>query len=248
MIRLENVVKTLRPPFVLGPVSHEFARGTTTVLIGPSGGGKSTLLRLVAGLIPADSGSVSVGGIALQAANAEALRLKMGYVIQDGGLFPHLSVQANVALAARYLRKPDAEINRRIAELCELVALPPGLLARYPWELSGGQRQRVALMRALMLDPEVLLLDEPLGALDPVTRSGLQQELKTIFARLGKTVVMVTHDMGEAAYFAGGLMLLREGRVLQQGTLDDMLQRPSDPYVAEFISAQRAPLERLGKP
>ena len=248
MIRLENVVKTLRPPFVLGPVSHEFARGTTTVLIGPSGGGKSTLLRLVAGLIPADSGSVSVGGIALQAANAEALRLKMGYVIQDGGLFPHLSVQANVALAARYLRKPDAEINRRIAELCELVALPPGLLARYPWELSGGQRQRVALMRALMLDPEVLLLDEPLGALDPVTRSGLQQELKTIFARLGKTVVMVTHDMGEAAYFAGGLMLLREGRVLQQGTLDDMLHRPSDPYVAEFISAQRAPLERLGKP
>ncbi|HYJ20373.1 MAG TPA: ATP-binding cassette domain-containing protein [Burkholderiales bacterium] len=248
MIRLENVVKTLRPPFVLGPVSHEFARGTTTVLIGPSGGGKSTLLRLVAGLIPADSGSVSVGGIVLQAANAEALRLKMGYVIQDGGLFPHLSVQANVALAARYLRKPDAEINRRIAELCELVALPTGLLARYPWELSGGQRQRVALMRALMLDPEVLLLDEPLGALDPVTRSGLQQELKTIFARLGKTVVMVTHDMGEAAYFAGGLMLLREGRVLQQGTLDDMLQRPSDPYVAEFISAQRAPLERLGKP
>jgi len=248
MIRLENVVKTLRPPFVLGPVSHEFARGTTTVLIGPSGGGKSTLLRLVAGLIPADSGSVSVGGIVLQAANAEALRLKMGYVIQDGGLFPHLSVQANVALAARYLRKPDAEINRRIAELCELVALPPGLLARYPWELSGGQRQRVALMRALMLDPEVLLLDEPLGALDPVTRSGLQQELKTIFARLGKTVVMVTHDMGEAAYFAGGLMLLREGRVLQQGTLDDMLHRPSDPYVAEFISAQRAPLERLGKP
>ena len=248
MIRLENAVKTLRPPFVLGPVSHEFARGTTTVLIGPSGGGKSTLLRLVAGLIPADSGSVSVGDIALQAVNAEALRLKMGYVIQDGGLFPHLSVQANVALAARYLRKPDAEINRRIAELCELVALPPGLLARYPWELSGGQRQRVALMRALMLDPEVLLLDEPLGALDPVTRSGLQQELKTIFAQLGKTVVMVTHDMGEAAYFAGGLMLLREGRVLQQGTLDDMLQRPSDPYVAEFISAQRAPLERLGKP
>ena len=154
MIRLENVVKTLRPPFVLGPVSHEFARGTTTVLIGPSGGGKSTLLRLVAGLIPADSGAVSVGGIALQAANAEALRLRMGYVIQDGGLFPHLSVQANVALAARYLRKPDAEINRRIAELCELVALPPGLLARYPWELSGGQRQRVALMRALMLDPK----------------------------------------------------------------------------------------------
>ena len=247
MIRLDNVVKTLRPPFVLGPVSHEFVRGTTTVLIGPSGGGKSTLLRLVAGLIAADSGTVSFGGIALEAKNAGSVRLKMGYVIQDGGLFAHLSVQANVSLAARYLRKADTEISRRIAELCELVALPPDLLPRYPWELSGGQRQRVALMRALMLDPEVLLLDEPLGALDPVTRSGLQQELKAIFARLGKTVVMVTHDMGEAAYFAGELMLLREGRILQQGSLDDFLRRPSDPYVAEFISAQRAPLERLAQ-
>jgi osmoprotectant transport system ATP-binding protein len=247
MIRLENVVKTLRPPFVLGPVSHEFARGTTTLLIGPSGGGKSTLLRLAAGLLTADSGTVSFGDQALQPQNAAARRLKMGYVIQEGGLFPHLNAQANVALAARYLRQSETDIGRRIAELCDLVALSSGLLARYPWELSGGQRQRVALMRALMLDPEVLLLDEPLGALDPVTRNGLQQELKAIFAQLGKTVVMVTHDMGEAAYFAGDLMLLREGRILQQGTLDALLHRPSDPYVAEFISAQRAPLERLAK-
>jgi osmoprotectant transport system ATP-binding protein len=245
MIRLENVVKTLRPPFVLGPVSHEFARGTTTVLIGPSGGGKSTLLRLIAGLITADGGTVHFGDAVLRAENACALRLKMGYVIQEGGLFPHLSVQANVALAARFLRQSGTEIRGRIAGLCELVALSTDLLPRYPRELSSGQRQRVALMRALMLDPEVLLLDEPLGALDPVTRSGLQQELKAIFARLGKTVVMVTHDMGEAAYFAWELMLMREGRILQRGTLHDLLQRPADPYVAEFISAQRAPLERL---
>jgi len=245
MIRLENVVKSLRPPFVLGPVSHEFATGTTTVLIGPSGGGKSTLLRLIAGLIPADSGRIVFGGEPMQASNAAGLRLKMGYVIQDGGLFPHLSVEANVALAARYLRQPGESIRRRVAELSELVAFSPDLLARHPWELSGGQRQRVALMRALMLDPSLLLLDEPLGSLDPVTRRGLQQELKAIFARLGKTVVMVTHDMGEAAYFAGDLMLLREGRILQKGSLHDLLHRPSDPYVAEFISAQRAPLEQL---
>ena len=120
--------------------------------------------------------------------------------------------------------------------------MSPKLLARYPRELSGGQRQRVALMRALMLDPALLLLDEPLGALDPVTRRGLQQELKTIFARLDKTVVMVTHDMGEAAHFAGELILFREGEIVQRGTLDDLLKRPADPYVTEFVSAQRSAL------
>ncbi len=123
----------------------------------------------------------------------------------------------------------------------------PALLKRYPRELSGGQRQRVALMRALMLDPALLLLDEPLGALDPITRRGLQQELKNIFTRLRKTVVMVTHDMGEAAHFAGELILMRDGRIVQRGTLDDLLDRPADPYVTEFISAQRSPLEHVGR-
>ncbi|MBI3529005.1 MAG: ATP-binding cassette domain-containing protein [Betaproteobacteria bacterium] len=248
MIRLEDVAKTLSPRFALAPLSLGFADGSTSVLIGPSGCGKSTLLRLIAGLIAPDSGHVVFDGEALQPGNAQALRLRMGYVIQEGGLFPHLSVEANVALAGRYLKRPEAEIRKRLDELCDLVALSPTLLARYPRELSGGQRQRVALMRALMLDPALLLLDEPLGALDPVTRRGLQQELKTIFARLGKTVVMVTHDMGEAAHFAGELILFREGEIVQRGTLDDLLKRPADPYVTEFISAQRSPLDRLGSP
>ena len=246
MIRLENVSKTLSPRFTLAPLSLDFENGTTTVLIGPSGCGKSTVLRLLAGLVTPDSGTVKFGEETLQAGNAQDLRLRMGYVIQEGGLFPHLSVESNVALAARFLKRPEPEIRKRLDELCDLVALSPVLLKRYPRELSGGQRQRVALMRALMLDPGLLLLDEPLGALDPVTRHALQKDLKTIFARLGKTVIMVTHDMGEAAHFAGELILMRDGRIIQRGTLDDLLKRPADPYVTEFISAQRSPLERLG--
>ena len=246
MIRLENVSKTLSPRFTLAPLSLDFENATTTVLIGPSGCGKSTVLRLLAGLVEPDSGSVKFGEEVLQPRNAHELRLRMGYVIQEGGLFPHLSVEANVALAARYLEHSGDEIRKRLDQLCDLVDLPYPLLARYPRELSGGQRQRVALMRALMLDPWLLLLDEPLGALDPVTRRGLQNDLKEIFARLGKTVIMVTHDMGEAAHFAGELILMRDGKVVQRGTLDDLLKRPEDPYVAEFISAQRSPLDRLG--
>ena len=242
MIRLENVAKTLSPRFTLAPLSLDFENGTTSVLIGPSGCGKSTVLRLLAGLVVPDSGSVKFGEEVLQPGNAQDLRLRMGYVIQEGGLFPHLSVEANVALAARFLKRPEAGIRKRLDELCELVALSPALLKRFPRELSGGQRQRVALMRALMLDPALLLLDEPLGALDPVTRHALQKDLKTIFARLGKTVIMVTHDMGEAAHFAGELILMRDGRIVQRGTLDDLLRRPADPYVTEFISAQRSAL------
>ncbi len=246
MIRLDNVARTLSPRFALAPLSLDFENGTTSVLIGPSGCGKSTVLRLLAGLVVPDSGRVKFGEEVLGPGNVQDLRLRMGYVIQEGGLFPHLSIGANVALVASFLKRPDAVIRKRLDDLCDLVALPPALLARYPRELSGGQRQRVALMRALMLDPSLLLLDEPLGALDPVTRYGLQKELKGIFERLGKTVIMVTHDMGEAAHFAGALILMRDGRIVQRGTLDDLLKRPADPYVTEFISAQRSPLERPG--
>lgn len=248
MIRLEHVSRTLGPRFALDALSLDLADGSTSVLIGPSGGGKSTVLRLIAGLIVPESGRVLFDGEALQPANAPDLRLRMGYVIQEGGLFPHLSAEANVTLASRYLKRLDSEVQARLEELSALVSLPRDILSRYPNELSGGQRQRVALMRALMLDPAVLLLDEPLGALDPVTRRGLQRELKEIFARLRKTVVMVTHDMAEAAHFAGDLILFRDGRILQRGSLDDLLQRPADPYVSEFISAQRAPLDKVEMP
>jgi len=241
LIALENVSKRYGGRLALHPATIGFPQGRTAVLIGPSGCGKSTLLRMIVGLVRPDTGRVAVGGETLSEANLERVRHGAGYVIQDGGLFPHLTVRDNVTLLARHLRKDAAAIDARVRELCTLAGIPADALARYPQQLSGGQRQRVGLMRALMLDPPLLLLDEPLGALDPVTRYELQTELKSIFARLAKTVVMVTHDMGEAAYFADEIVLMREGRIVQRGALDDLVQRPAEPYVSEFMRAQRAP-------
>jgi osmoprotectant transport system ATP-binding protein len=161
-------------------------------------------------------------------------------VIQSGGLFPHLTARDNVTLAARHLKREPAWIDARMQELKELVQLQDDVLARYPGDLSGGQRQRVSLMRALMLDPDLLLLDEPLGALDPMVRHGLQDELRALFARLAKSVVLVTHDLAEAAFFADTIVLMREGRIVQQGSYDDLTQRPADDFVRAFLQAQRA--------
>jgi osmoprotectant transport system ATP-binding protein len=245
MIRVEMIQKHYGERTVLASTSLVFAQGQTTALIGPSGCGKSTLLRLIAGLIAPDSGRIFLGSEELTPENGEVQRRQIGYVIQDGGLFPHLSAYDNVALLAKFLKQPINRIDTRVRELSALVQLPDAALERFPRELSGGQRQRVGLMRALMLDPKIILLDEPLGALDPITRSELQTQLKAIFAALGKTVVLVTHDMGEAAYFAETILLMRDGQVIQQGTLADLLERPAEPYVREFIQAQRSPLPQL---
>jgi osmoprotectant transport system ATP-binding protein len=241
VIALENVSRIYASRIALHPVTLEFPPSRTTVLIGPSGCGKSTLLRMVVGLVRPDTGRVVIDGVVLSKDNVEALRHRIGYVIQDGGLFPHLTAGENVALLARHLRRDAAWIAERASALSALAGIPADALARYPQQLSGGQRQRVGLMRALMLDPPVLLLDEPLGALDPVTRNELQRELKSIFEKLGKTVVIVTHDMAEAAYFADEVVMMREGRIVQRGTIQDLLERPADPYVSAFISAQRIP-------
>ena len=215
--------------------------GRTTVLIGPSGCGKSTLLKIFAGLLTPDGGEVRFRGAPMESQDRLALRRRLGYVVQGGGLFPHLGAGHNAALVARFLRWPEERIAARLAELCELARLAPKLLGRFPAELSGGQAQRVGLMRALFLDPEVLFLDEPLGALDPITRHELQEDLRQIFARLAKTVLLVTHDLGEAAFFAHRIVLLRAGRIVQQGTIEDLAQRPAEEYVSRFLSAQRAP-------
>jgi osmoprotectant transport system ATP-binding protein len=169
----------------------------------------------------------------------------MGYVIQEGGLFPHLSVRDNVVVMARYLRRKPAWIDERLGELAELVHLPDRLMTRFPAELSGGQRQRVSLMRALMLDPDLLLLDEPLGALDPMIRFRLQNELKSIFEQLGKTVLMVTHDIAEAVHFGGIVVLMKQGRVVQRGSFAELVREPAEPFVEEFITAQKQPLNKL---
>ncbi len=240
-IALRNVEMRFGDVVALDSTSLQIAAGQTTVLIGPSGCGKSTILRLIIGLLMPTSGTVEFEGAPVSQNNILTLRRRMGYVIQDGGLFPHLTAAQNVTLMARHLHiLQEDEIQAKLNELCELTRFPQEGLARYAVELSGGQRQRVSLMRALALDPDVLLLDEPLGALDPMVRASLQTELKEIFSRLGKTVILVTHDMAEAGYIADSIVLMREGQIIQQGTLDDLRERPADNFVSEFITAQRS--------
>ncbi len=245
MLELKNVSKTYGRTTALAPTDLTVPAGRTTVLIGPSGCGKSTLLRLMVGLIESDTGSVRFEGTPLTPANILELRHRMGYVIQDGGLFPHLTARGNATLLARHLGWSDARLVARVGELAELTQFPRDGLDRFPTQLSGGQRQRVALMRALVLDPHVLLLDEPLGALDPIIRSDLQEDLRRIFQTLRKTVVLVTHDIGEAGFFGDELILLRDGGIVQRGTLESLVRSPADPFVTRFINAQRSPLESM---
>ena len=247
MLTLSRVSKRYNDTMALAPTDLQVSTGETTVLIGPSGCGKSTLLRLIVGLSQPNSGTITIEGTALSPVNLLQMRQRIGYVIQEGGLFPHLTVHDNVIVMARYLRRDADWIAHRLAELAQLVRLPLELMCRFPAELSGGQRQRVSLMRALMLDPELLLLDEPLGALDPMIRYELQRELKSIFAQLGKTVIMVTHDIAEAAFFGHTLVLMRDGHIVQTGPFNMLARKPAEPFVEQFITAQREPMEQLVK-
>ncbi len=222
------------------PLDLRFDPGKTTVLIGPSGCGKSTILRLIIGLLQPDTGTIAFDGQEITQATVASLRPRVGYVIQDGGLFPHLTARDNVLLMARQLGRPNEKMETRLNELCELTRFPADALARYPVELSGGQRQRVSLMRALALAPELLLLDEPLGALDPLVRAALQQDLKEIFRRLSQTAILVTHDLAEAAFLGDRIVLMNEGTVLQSGTIAELREQPASEFVTEFINAQRS--------
>lgn len=243
MLELKNVSKRYGQTTALEPIDLALEAGRTYVLLGTSGCGKSTLLKSSLGLIAIDTGSVRLNGEKLTDANVLSLRRRIGYVLQNGGLFPHLTAAANARLVTRYLGWSNDKADARMNELAALVQLPPEWLDRYPAQLSGGQRQRVGLMRALMLDPDLLLMDEPLGALDPIIRTELQADLRLIFRSLGKTVVIVTHDLHEAAYFADEILLMRAGRVVQRGTIDELLNSPADPFVTQFIGAQHASLE-----
>jgi osmoprotectant transport system ATP-binding protein len=241
MFALDGAAKTYAGRSVLGPITLQIPAAQTTVLIGPSGCGKSTVLRLLIGLVQPDAGAVAFDGSPVNAASVQSVRLRTGYVIQDGGLFPHLTARGNVTLMARRLGWPRARIDERLAELTELTRFPADGLDRYPQQLSGGQRQRVALMRAIMLNPDALLLDEPLGALDPLVRADLQDDLRGVFRSLGKTVVLVTHDLAEAVHFADRIVLLRDGLIVQSGVPADLWRRPADPFVSRYLNAQRGP-------
>jgi len=224
-------------------VSLTVAAGSTRILLGSSGSGKSTILRLILGLTWPDAGEIVVDGVTLDAAGRPEILARVGYVVQEGALYPHLTAAQNATLPARAAGWSEPRTAARLSSLSELTGLEPSLLDRYPGELSGGQRQRVGLVRALMLDPPVLLLDEPLGALDPISRSELQGHLVGIFRELGKTVVLVTHDVREAFLFGSTITLLNAGRVIQEGTFSDLARSPADPFVAEFLRAQAPPAE-----
>jgi osmoprotectant transport system ATP-binding protein len=245
VVSLDGVRKSFGERVVIRPTSLDVAAGERLALIGPSGSGKSTYLRMVLGLVIPDAGTVQVGESAVTPESARMVRRKVGYVIQSGGLFPHLTAFENVALVARLDGWSSQRRTERVQELARLARLPETLLERWPHQLSGGERQRVGLMRALMLDPDVLLLDEPLGALDPLVRARLQEDLREVFVSLGKSVMLVTHDMAEAAYLADSIAVVREGEIVQRGTMKELVDAPAHPFVRELVTASRSLSEAL---
>lgn len=238
MIRFHKAGKTFESVVALQTTDLEIPAHKTTILIGPSDSGKSTILRLISGLIEPTTGWIEIDGTKLTRETLLEFRRRMGYVIQSGDLFPHLTARKNILLVAQELRLPALELQAGVEELCVLARFPHDLLDRYPVELSGGEQRRVSLIRALMLHPEMLLLDEPLGALDPLVRAGLLVDLKALFERLNTTVIMVTHDLVEAARLGDLVVLLKAGRIVQQGTFAELSLCPADPFVTTFFHAQ----------
>lgn len=239
MIELKKISKRFGDNLALRDISLTIQTGASVAIVGPSGCGKSTLLRVMVGLIEADSGEISFDNVPLHN-DLRAIRLKMGYVIQSSGLFPHLTAFENVALPATTQEFSRVQLESRIHELCDMVRFPRKRLSHYPVQLSGGERQRVGIMRALMLDPNVLFLDEPFGALDPVTRNGLQDEVKGLIDNLKKTVVLVTHDLVEADFLAKEIVILKNGQIEQAGGMGELQDNPENTFVSEFVQAQRS--------
>ncbi len=234
-----------REAAALDELTLEIPAGTFCVLVGPSGGGKTTALKLINRLIPFDDGEIRIDGRSITSLPVVELRRGIGYVIQQVGLFPHLTIGENVETVPRLLGWPKARMRERTAELLTLVGLEPGDAKRYPAQLSGGQRQRVGLARALAADPPVLLMDEPFGALDPITRGHLQDELRRLHREVAKTIIFVTHDIDEAITMGDRIAILGEGgRLAQYDTPDAILARPADAFVERFIGDDRA-LRRL---
>src|SRR5204863_3215183 len=216
-------------------VSLQVAEGEFLAIVGGSGSGKTTLLRLANRLIEADSGSIEVEGEDVRAADPVSLRRRIGYVFQSGGLFPHISVAGNIGITPKLLRAPAAEISARVDELLDLVRLDRAQYRnRFPHELSGGQRQRVGVARALAARPRIVLMDEPFGALDPLTRDALGDDFRELHRRLGLTTVMITHDMTEAILLADRVAVMRGGKLLAQGT-PSKLSESGDAYVGELL-------------
>lgn len=247
VIELHQVSKAYGSRLAVDSLNLSIQAGEFVVLIGPSGSGKSTTLRMMNRLVDIDTGSIRFGGQDIGAHPVEALRRRMGYAIQSVGLFPHWTVEKNIGTVPRLLGWSPGRIRQRTHELLELLQLEPALFAqRYPDELSGGQQQRVGVARALAAKPEVLLMDEPFGALDPITRFALQRELKRIQALSGTTVVLVTHDIDEALFLASRIVLLKDGRIVQDGTPLELLLHPAADFVSDFVGRTELGIKLLG--
>jgi len=239
VIKLENVVKNYEGYEAVKGISLEVKDGELYVLLGPSGCGKSTTLRLINKMIDRTSGEIFVEGEPVDAFKVESLRKKMGYVIQSTGLFPHMSVEENIATVPRLLKWKEGDIKKRGEEMLQLVGLSPEVYGKkLPKELSGGEAQRVGVARALAADPQILLMDEPFGAVDPISRVRLQKEFREIQKKLGKTVIFVTHDVEEALLLADRICLMKEGNIVQEGTPEEVILRPKAPFVEDFFGKE----------
>jgi len=238
MILFHQAGKNFGNAIALRPADLKFPANKTTVLIGLSGSGKSTILRLISGLIWPTTGWIEINGKKFTPDTLPEIRHRMGYVIQSGDLFPHLTARQNIILVAQELQLGIDQITAQMEQLCVLTRFPSHLLDRYPVELSGGEQRRASLTRALMLKPEILLLDEPLAALDPMVRAGLLLDFKALFERMNTTVIMVTHNLVEAARLGDWVVLLQAGRIVQQGPFADFSSCPTETFVTEFFRAQ----------
>ena len=240
VIQLRNVTKDFKGNVVLSDITMDINDRELTVLIGPSGCGKTTTLKMINRLIPTSSGKIYIDGKDIEEMDKVQLRRNMRYVIQQGGLFPHMTVRENIEIIERLEKKDPDQIVKNTIRLMEMVDLDPDeFLDRYPTELSGGQRQRIGVIRALANDPEIVLLDEPFSALDPITRSSLQDELLELQAKIGKTMVFVTHDMDEAIKIADKICIMKDGHILQYDTPEMILKKPADDFVANFVGTNR---------
>jgi osmoprotectant transport system ATP-binding protein len=237
-ILLDRVSKSYGPHTALTEVDLAFADNVTTALVGPSGSGKSTLLQLINALVRPERGVVRVFGKPIDYERLPELRRRIGYAVQGTGLFPHMTVGRNITLLARLAGWDQERTETRATELMKLVGLPPEYAGRYPHELSGGQQQRVGLCRAMMLDPPIFLLDEPFGALDPITRSEIHAEFLRLQSLAPRTIVLVTHDLREAVKLAQRLVILERGRVVQHGPCQEVVRAPADEFVRSFFQAQ----------
>lgn len=240
VIEFKNVTKEFKGNVVLSDISMKIPKGKLTVLIGPSGCGKTTSLKMINRLIQPTKGEILIGGKNIETLDKIELRRNIGYVIQQGGLFPHMTIRDNIEIIERLEKKERGKIEARTIEFMKMVDLDPAeYLDRYPSELSGGQQQRIGVIRAMANDPEIILFDEPFSALDPVTRSNLQDELLELQERLGKTMVFVTHDMDEAIKIADMICIMRGGKILQFDTPEEILKNPVDDFVSGFVGVNR---------